>query len=131
MKKLFALVLCGCVALSLFGLGTQEAEAIPAFKKEFDDMYVKKDSADPKEKGFAEAVAKVKCNVCHVGTKKKDKNAYGIELDKLLDKKADVKDAAKIQDALKKVAEMHSKPGDDSSPTYGDLIKEGKLPCEE
>ena len=53
MKKLFALVVCGCMALGLFALGPQSAEAIPAFKTEFDNLYVKKDSTDPKEKALA------------------------------------------------------------------------------
>ena len=130
MKKLFALVLCSCVALSLLPLGAKRAEAIPAFKTEFDAMYVKKDSQDPKEKSLAEAVDKVKCNVCHVGKSKKDKNEYGKELGKLLGK-ADLKAKAKIQDALKQVGKIKSKPGDDASPTYEDLIKDGKLPSPE
>ena len=33
-----------------------------------------------------------------------------------------------IKKALAKVAEMHSDPKDDKSPTYGELIKASKLP---
>ena len=128
MKKLFALVLCSCVALCLLLPGVKLADARPPFKTEFDAMYVKKDSQDPKEKSLAEAVDKVKCNVCHVGKVKKDKNEYGKELGKLLGK-ADLKNKPKIQDALKQVGKIKSKAGDDTSPTYEDLIKDGKLPC--
>jgi hypothetical protein len=34
----------------------------------------------------------------------------------------------KIGEALDKAAQLKSKPGDSSSPTFGDLIKAGKLP---
>jgi hypothetical protein len=131
MKKLFALVLFGCGALGLVALSSETAEAIPAFKTGFDKLYVKKDSTDPKEKALAEEVGVVKCNVCHVGKVKKDKNAYGIELGKLINKKQHIKDPVAIKDALEKVGGMSSNPADPKAPTYGDLIKEGKLPCPE
>ena len=129
MKKLFALVLCGCVVLSVITIGTKNAEAILPFKKEFDILYVKKDSTDPKEKAFALEVETVKCNVCHVGKKKKDRNQYGIEVGKLINKKEHAKDPVAIKAALEKVAAMPSDPSDPKSPTFGDLIKDGKLPC--
>jgi hypothetical protein len=131
MKKLFALVLCGSVALGLFVLGPKSAEAIPQFKTEFDKLYVKKDSTDPKDKALAEAVGKVKCNVCHVGKSKKDRNAYGEELSKLLDKKTDKKNVEKIKQALEKVGGMPSDAANPSAPTFGDRIKNGELPCPE
>ena len=46
----------------------------------------------------------------------------------LLDRKKDAKNPEKIIEALEKVAAMHSVEGDDTSPTYGELIKAGKLP---
>jgi hypothetical protein len=128
MKKLFALVLCCAGVLSLFSLGARQADAIPAFNKEFQDLYFKKDSTDPKEKALADKIEKTKCNVCHVGTKKKDRNAYGQELDKLLDKKEDIKNPTKIQEALKKVAEMPSDPANPQSPSFGQRMKDGDLP---
>ncbi len=130
MKKLLALTLSCVVALSML-FRARQADAIPAFFKEFQAMYVKKDSADPKEKALVEGVAKVKCNVCHVGTKKKERNAYGEELSKLLDKKEDIKNAPKIQDALKTVADMPSDPANSQSPTFGQRLQEGKLPVED
>jgi hypothetical protein len=39
-----------------------------------------------------------------------------------------MKNPEKIVESLKKVEAMHSVAGDDKSPTFGDLIKEGKLP---
>jgi hypothetical protein len=104
------------------------AQAIPAFNKEFMDKYVKKEPATDSEKALATAVAKVKCNVCHMGTNKKMRNPYGTALKGLLDKKTDIKNIAKIQAALEKVSGMKSKPDDPSSPTFGELLEQGKLP---
>jgi hypothetical protein len=109
-------------------VGSNAAYGIEAFKKEFVALYVKADSADAGDQAFAAAVKKANCNVCHVGAKKKDRNEYGKALDELLDKKADAKDSEKIKAALEKVAGMKSNPADASSPTFGDLIKEHKLP---
>ena len=125
MKNFCLLVLCGFVAGTLFGR-VEPARAVDAFKKEFEAKYVKKDGGTDEEKALAAAVSKAKCNVCHVGTKKKDRNDYGKALDTLLDKKD--KDSSKIQEALDKVSEMKSKSDDAASPTFGELIKQGKLP---
>jgi hypothetical protein len=127
MKNFCLLLLCGFVAGTLLAR-LETAYAIAPFKKEFDDKYVKKDPTTPEEKALAAAVAEAKCNVCHVGKNKKDRNAYGEALNKLLDKKADMKDKAKIQAALDTVASEKSKADDPNSPTFGELIPQGKLP---
>lgn len=127
MKKVCLLILLGFVAGTLLAR-IESAHAIAPFKKEFDDKYVKASPATPEEEAFAAAAKKAKCNVCHVGTKKTERNAYGLALDEFLDKKADVKNKEKIQEALDKVAAMHSVKDDPNSPTFGDLIKQGKLP---
>lgn len=124
MKKLVLLMI---VAAAVSSLGVEAARAVPPFKKEFDNLYVKKDSTEAPDKALAEAVEKVKCNVCHVGKDKKKRNAYGEALKKLINKKE--KDPAKIKEAIEKVGAEHSDPNDANSPTYGDLIKEGKLPA--
>jgi hypothetical protein len=126
MKNLCLLALCGFVVGAL-GARVHSAHAIEAFKKEFEAKYVKKDGSSDAEKSFAAAVEKAKCNVCHVGKTKKVRNDYGKALGALVTKK-DGKDSAKIQEAFDKVAAEKSKPGDANSPTFGDLIKEGKLP---
>ena len=118
MTRLFLFVFCAVCTLAFVA---PSAEAIPPFQKEFLNKYVEgNDNA-----AFVEAVKTAKCNVCHVGKDKKKRNAYGMELDKLLDKKADAKDVEKIKASLDMVAGM--KAGE-SAPTFGDLIKEGKLP---
>lgn len=122
MKKLVIFTVLLLAAITVAGTIVRDAYAIPPFKKEFDAMYVKEGT------DFAKKVDEVKCNVCHVGTNKKERNAYGEELSKLLDRKTDMNNPEKIKEALKKVGEMHSKSDDEASPTFGDLIKEGKLP---
>jgi hypothetical protein len=124
MKNACLLALSCCVLL----VEVQSARAIPAFNKEFVDKYVKKEPANDSEKALAAAVNKVKCNVCHMGTNKKMRNEYGKALKGLLDKKTDIKNVAKIQGALEKVAGMKSNPSDPSSPTFGELLDQGKLP---
>ncbi len=129
-------VLAICAATALLAACSKSALAIPPFFKAFQEKYVKADATDEKDKEFAALVTqKAKCNVCHKGTSKKMRNAYGSQLAMLL-KKADfaaarLKDEpdkvkAEIDAALDKVAEMKS--GDENSPTFGALIAEGKLP---
>jgi len=112
------------------------AEAIKQFQIEFEKLYLgeasgteladifKKQESKDEEK----ALKKLRCLTCHQGKKKKHRNAYGMQLSELLDKKKDKKDKEKIIEALKKVAEMRSDPKDEKSPTFGDLIKQGKFP---
>ncbi len=117
--------------LITFGLGLvvtlgfcQPSQAIMQFQKEFVNLYVGAD----KDSDYAKLVKSAGCFCCHQGKKRKNGNAYGAQLAELLDKRADAKKPAKIVEALKKVAEMHSVAGDDKSPTFGALIAEGKLP---
>lgn len=115
------------VAAVIVAVAAPTARAIPPFKKEFDAMYVKKDGTET-EKAFAAAAEKAKCNTCHMGSDKKKRNIYGNALAERLDKKEDEKNKEKIQMALKEVEELKSNPDDDSSPTFGELIRMGKLP---
>lgn len=107
------------VVVAAAAWGTQ-AFAIKQFADEFKAVYVKDGSP------LAAEVEKAKCNVCHVGKSKKDRNAYGQALAELLDKKEDKENKEKIRQALETVASMPSAGA--GSPTFGDLIKEGKLP---
>ena len=115
------------VALACGG-SAREAFAIKQFFDEFKAVYVKPDSADPAEKALAAEVETAKCNVCHAGSSKKERNAYGNALAERLDKKADAKDVAKIKKALEEVAALPSDPAKADTPTFGALLKEGKLP---
>ncbi|MBI3839870.1 MAG: hypothetical protein HY288_18255 [Planctomycetia bacterium] len=132
-----ALLLTLCIAAAAVHTKVPSAQAIPPFSKEWVAKYTKPDSADEKDKAFAELITKtVKCQVCHVGTTdKKMRNAYGKQLSMLIKKdnfKAERLQAepdkckAEIIAALDAVAAMKS--GDDKSPTFGELIAQHKLP---
>lgn len=122
MKCSKQLTLMAVVAvLGVFALPARPAFAVKQFYDEFKEVYVNNGSLD------ASMVAKAKCNICHEGKSKKNKNAYGKLLDELLDRKKDAKNPQKIREALEKVAAAKSPAG----PTYGELLKEGKLPVSE
>jgi hypothetical protein len=121
MRK-FVLILFTALLVTLSFV--RPAQAIPQFQKEYVTLYV----GDDKTTDFAKLVKQAGCWNCHQGKLRKNHNPYGIHLVDLLDKKADMKKPEKIVEALKKVEAMHSIPGDDTSPTYGELMKEGKLP---
>jgi hypothetical protein len=106
---------------------SREAFARKQYMDEFKALYVKPDSSDAAEKALAAEVETAKCNVCHVGSVKKDRNAYGNTLSEKLDKND--KDAAKIKKVLEEVAALPSDPAKAGSPTFGALLKEGKLPA--
>jgi hypothetical protein len=126
-KSLLRGVGVAAVAVSLLWLADSTAHAMKPFRDEFMARYVKADSSDAKEKSFAEAVQKARCNVCHQGKDKKERNVYGRALSKFLSED-DAQDREKIKSAFDKVAALKSNPDDPNSPTFGDLIKACKLP---
>ncbi|HTU27523.1 MAG TPA: hypothetical protein VMF30_19090 [Pirellulales bacterium] len=133
MKKVGTLVLCAVALAVAVNWRAAPVQAFGEFKKEFDKKYVK-DVNDPQitpeEKALAEAAGAAKCGICHTGPEGKNKkvrNTYGAALDKLLSKD-DKKDVPKIDGALDTVAGQKSDPNDANSPTFGELIKSGKLP---
>ncbi|EAQ79472.1 hypothetical protein [Blastopirellula marina] len=129
MKKVLFCLILGAVAAIVTA---DEAFAIKPFMDVFVEQYNVKEPKTDAEKSLAAAVAEVKCNLCHEGKSKKDRNAYGVALDKLLDKAEIVallkedKDKGKevILAAIVKVEGEKSPSGE----TYGELIKAGKLP---
>jgi len=118
-------VMVGALVVVAVGAAPRQAFAIKEFFDEFKAVYVKPDSSDANEKALVAAVETAKCNVCHAGSNKKERNAYGNALADLLDKKEDKKNAEKIRQALETVAAM---PSADGGPTFGELLKQGKLP---
>lgn len=111
-------------------LSASPALAVKQFKERFEKRYIKADSAEPKDAALREAYEKAGCNVCHEGESKKNRNVYGRALHEYLDKK-DKDDDAKIDAALEKVESKRSVPGDEKSPTFGELLRQGKLPASE
>ena len=121
------------VFLAVLWLSAPPAEALKSFQKDFAIKYVKPQDGDPKEvvqkkAMLAKAIKEAKCNICHHGRDKKKRNAYGDELAKLLDKKADAKNTKKVIQAMEQVGKVKRNPRDKKSPTFADLISQGKLP---
>jgi len=107
------------MAFGFVALTARPAFAVKQFYDQFKEVYVNDGNLDQS------AVAKAKCNICHVkGEKKKVKNEYGKLLDDLLDRKKDARNPEKIREALEKVAAMKSPSGK----TWGELLAAGQLP---
>ncbi len=121
------------VFLAVLWLTASPANAIKNFQTDFVVRYVQPSDDDPKEAAekkamLAQAIKKAKCNVCHNGRDKKRLNAYGDELAKLLNKKADAENTEKVIKAMEIVGKIKSDPKDKNSPAFGDRIRQGKLP---
>ncbi len=124
MKKAGILTICGMVAAMLVGfVGT--ADARPDYKKAHDAKY--------SDSSIAPLLKEAKCNACHYGKKKSDRNDYGKALIKvgLTEekykelKKEHKEDFAKlIKESLEKVLKEKA----DGGKTFGELIEAGKLP---
>ena len=113
-KTGFAAVTLIAVAMVALAVTSKPAEARPGYKKAFEKTYPK---------------VKADCNICHDKAKPMDKklrNDYGKALDEALGEE-NVKDAKKVQKALKEVEGKDSKV---EGKTYGDLLKSGKRPAE-
>lgn len=127
MKRAFVFCVVALVAVSV----AQPAMAT----KEFSEHWSKKYVEPSKNEEFKKLVAEAKCNVCHQGEKKSERNPYGVELKNLgLDKKTfsppkikeDPEKARKaIEEIFKKAEDLKAK---DSEETFGKRISEGKLP---
>src|ERR1700722_18899290 len=129
------------IALVVVAGSVGPAHAFPEIKKEFRNKYVKGEPATEAEKSLKAAVEKADCAVCHVpDMDKKIRNSYGKAISKFVpevigiaeptadDKKKLKKAPDKIQQLLDKAAKESSDPEKPGAPTFGDLIKDGKLP---
>ncbi len=135
MKKFCLVSFSALTAMLLvFAFSTEQAQSRPPYAKAFAAKFVKADSTDPAEKAFAAAVKSAKCGVCHEGESKKNRNVFGKQLAEIIkpkDAPADwkgEKDPKKIEEAFEKALAAHVDAKDPKSPTFGDLIKAGKLP---
>jgi hypothetical protein len=131
MRKPFWFLVGIVTAGVLLGPAAPSAKAIKPFFDEFQAVYLKPESTDKKDQEYVALVQKTKCNVCHQGKSKKERNVYGMALDMLLDRNTDKDNQEKIRQALATVAEIKSDPIKGDSPTFGKLIAEGKLPAGE
>jgi len=103
------------IAALVLASATRDAHARPAYLKEFENTYPK----------LAEQAKTIKCNICHYGDEKKNRNDYGKALAKNLGDMKNVKDAEKIKEVLKKTEKEKSSV---EGKTFGDLLEDGKLP---
>ena len=126
MKKFAVLLAIAAVAF----IGTAEkAQAIPAFAKAFTERVIN----TSKNADFVTTAKEAKCNVCHFGTSKKNKNDFGKAFSKHF-KKANYsstrvrEEAAAVKkefdDGIKKVLAEKNPAGK----TYKSLIDAGNLP---
>ena len=124
MKKVCVTVVLGLLAVAFC---MQTATALPPFQKEWKAKYTEGNSNTK----FVEAAETAKCNVCHMGTSKKDHNPYGKAVKKYLTKakyneiKEDEAAAKKyILEGLQKAEAEKNAAGQ----TYGEVLKAGKVP---
>ena len=115
MRKSWTWIACG-VAFAGAALvsAPQSAQARPGYLKAFNTTY-------PALKDAAEGA---KCGICHFGEKKSNRNYYGKAMGEGLGAK-DIKDEKAVVEALKKAEAAKSST---EGKTFGDLIKDGKLP---
>jgi hypothetical protein len=107
----------------------QPAAAVLQFYRVWEAEYL----TNHPDQDYATLVKKTanRCFVCHVGKKRTHRNAYGKQLEELLDWKKDAKDKEKILAAIKQVGDMHFDPNDDKSETFNQRIAESKFPAGE
>jgi hypothetical protein len=128
MKKFLVFALA--IGLS-YGMVARSASARTEYGKGWAAFYVE----GSKNEEFKKLAGEAKCNVCHVDKedKKKVRNPYGEEAQKLINKetiphtlmKSDPEKFKKeIEAAFKKLEEVKGKDGK----TFGEKIKAGKLP---
>ena len=118
MKKSILKIAALAVAVAVLVAGvlpmlTGQVFARPNYLKDFNAKYPNVSEA-----------ATAKCNVCHFGDSKKNRNDYGKCFGTALPG-ANCKDSAKVTEALGKAEAGKRKDGK----TFGDLLKEGKLPA--
>src|SRR5690606_29569310 len=104
--------LAGAVWLSL---PTPSAEARPQYFEQFNKTYPT----------LAKAAESQKCGVCHGMGSKKERNHYGKAIVGALGESKNVKELKEVEKAIKAA---ESKESSTKGKTFGDLIKEGKLP---
>jgi hypothetical protein len=124
MKKLavslFALFVLGVFAQSAFAL----PPVYPVYEAWLTEAYAKSP--------VIEVVKEAKCDVCHYGTTKTNRNDYGVALSKIgLTKENHKKlasDKEKLNTFLMAVFKRSESAKSVSGKTFGELLKEGKLP---
>jgi hypothetical protein len=123
MRKTVQILFTCSLALMVVGLlDTSDAHA----RKQYRDAMNKAYPELTKKHGTGkEGKKNLSCKVCHPGKTKKKRNDYGAALGKALGKKNE-KDEDKLKKAFEKIAK--EKSSKDKEKTFGELIKDNKLP---
>jgi hypothetical protein len=119
-RRVMTTLIGGLLATGLFlAVTVRQADARPQYFKmwigQYPSVATKNDVKDT-----------VKCNVCHYGTSKKNRNEYGKALQKALAPKKNVKDKEVFDEALKTIEKEKSAT---SGKTFGDLLNADELPA--
>lgn len=117
MKNCGRLAVAGACLFALTVMSLNDAAARPKYASVMTKQY--EDLAKKHGKN-----GKLTCAVCHPSKSKKDRNNFGAAMTKALGEK-NVKDEDKIKEALVKLEKEKSAT---EGKTFGDLIKDGKLP---
>jgi hypothetical protein len=120
-------LLVSCVFCAAI-LAASSSWAIKEYKAQFEEKYLKPHGGEPQNLALKQAFEKAQCTLCHQGERKKSLNEYGAAFRKAFDRKAGKRNAEKIQAAFEKLESQKSRPDDPKSPTFGELLKQGKLP---
>ncbi|MBL8818905.1 MAG: hypothetical protein JNL58_22950 [Planctomyces sp.] len=116
LKNVVRVAIAGAVMVAVVVVSGGEASARP--------KYLTVATATYPDLAKKQTDGKLTCAMCHPGTKKTDRNNYGLAVGKGLGKKNET-DEAKIKEAITKAEKEASKT---EGKTFGDLIKEGTLP---
>ena len=125
MKRFAMFLAVSLIAIGLNFVTTGQVSARPEYKAKIEEL--------TKNSKGADAIKEAKCNVCHYGKSKKNRNDFGQALNKHMNEetyksmKSD-KEALgkKVEEVLKTVLKEKSKSGK----TFGELIDSGSLPAE-
>jgi len=110
-------------------LGAPPAHAVKEFFAEFESYYVTGAKRTRTTAALATAVGRAKCTICHPGDDKHKLSAYGGKIAMEINK-FDKNNKKKIQAAFDYVANLQVEVRkDQKSPTFGMLLKQGKLPA--
>jgi hypothetical protein len=117
-------VLAAAVAV---GWTATPAYAVEEFYKEFAAKYSKPKSKNRNEVALSRAIEQAKCTICHPNDDKHKLTSYGTAVAVLINK-YDKDKKKKIQETFDKVANRRSDSYDPKSATFGEQIKQGKIP---
>jgi len=119
----------GLMIVAGMAITVRPAHAVKEFREQFEAKYVNRHSRKRNDVALARAVDAAQCRVCHPNDDKHKLNVYGSQLAQYVNQ-FDKEKTERIQDSLEKISVKRSDPFDKNSPTFGALIKKGKLPAD-